>query len=284
MESVMENMLNFMQGMHLTGQASLRTPDFVDRFQRLNPPIFRGKAGADLSESKYWIEQIEKIFNFIGCGEGEKVGCATFMLQDEADQWWKTMQRTLQGSRRQGTPIVTWAQFKELYYAKYFPLCKKMEKAREFMDLKQTGDMYVTQYEDHFTRLIKYMPIYNLDEEAKAQKFLGGMKLEIQLALNSLGTCTYAEVVSQALIVERNLHRMNSLRTEIQEPKDRKLGKKHDLRVRKENFKNRENCPRCQKFHPRKPCERRNPRCYTCGGKDHISRDCSKGPMCFNRR
>ncbi|XP_052193818.1 uncharacterized protein LOC127802157 [Diospyros lotus] len=165
--------------MRLTGQANPRTPDIVDRFQQLNPPIFQGKAGVDPSESEYWIEKIEKIFNFIGYGEGGKVGCATFMLQDEADQWWKTLQRTLQGSR---------------------------DKSREFMDLKQTGNMFVAQYEDHFTRLIKYMPIYNLDEEAKAQKFLRGLKLEIRLALRSFGERTYAEVVSQALNVESNLH------------------------------------------------------------------------------
>jgi len=36
------------------------------------------------------------------------------------------------------------------------------------MNLKQTGDMTVAQYEDSFTRLIKYIPIYNLDKEAKA--------------------------------------------------------------------------------------------------------------------
>ena len=55
--------------------------------------------------------------------------------------------------------------------------------------------MTVAQYEDQFTRLIKYMPIYNLDEETKAQKFLGGLKLKIELALSSLGVHTYAEVV-----------------------------------------------------------------------------------------
>jgi len=45
--------------------------------------------------------------------------------------------------------------------------------------------MTVEQYEDHFSRLIKYMPIYNLDEKAKAQKFLEGLKLDIQLTLSS---------------------------------------------------------------------------------------------------
>ena len=94
------------------------------------------------------------------------------MLGDEADHWWRTMQRTLPDPEGQGTPNITWAQFKELFNTKYFPLCKKLEKGREFMDLKQAGNMTVAQYEDHFTRLIKYMPIYNLNEEAKPRNFL----------------------------------------------------------------------------------------------------------------
>ena len=78
------------------------------------------------------------------------------------------MQRALPGSMGECTLNIDWAQFKELFNTKYFPLCKKMEKGQEFMNLKQTGDITVTQYEDNFTRLIKYMPIYNLDEEIKA--------------------------------------------------------------------------------------------------------------------
>ena len=150
------------------------------------------------------------------------------------------------------------------------------------MNLKQAGNMTIAQYEDYFTRLIKYMPIYNLDEEAKAQKFLSRLKLEIQLALSSLGAHTYAEVVLQAMTVESNLHRMNSLRNEFRELENKKLGKMHDLGVRGENFKHKENCPRCQKFHPGKPCDRGNQKCSTCGGKDHMPQDCPKGPMCFN--
>ena len=114
------------------------------------------------------------------------------------------MLRTLQGPEGQGTPVTAWVKFRELFNTKYFPLCKKMEKGQEFMNLKQTGDMSIAQYEDHFTRLIKYMPIYNLDVGAKAQKFLGGLKWKIQLALSSLGTYTYTEVVLQALTVESN--------------------------------------------------------------------------------
>ena len=102
------------------------------------------------------------------------------------------------------------------------------------------------------------------------------------MALSSLGVRIYTEVVLQALMVESNLHRMNALRIEFQEPEDKKLRKKHDLGVRGENFKHKENCPRCQKFHPGKPCDRGNQKCSTCGGKDHMTQDCPKGPMCFN--
>jgi len=30
------------------------------------------------------------------------------MLRDEADQWWKMMQRTLQGPEGQGMPVTAW--------------------------------------------------------------------------------------------------------------------------------------------------------------------------------
>ena len=129
--------------------------------------------------------------------------------------------------------------------------------------------------------VFKCMSVYNLDEEAKAQKFLGGLKLEIQLALSSLGAHTYAEVVSQALVMESNLNHINGLGMEFWEPEERELGKRHDLGVRIENFKPKRNYPKCQKFHPAKPCEERTQGCYTCGMRDHIARDCPKGPRCF---
>ena len=47
------------------------------------------------------------------------------------------------------------------------------------MNLRQTRDMTVAQHEDDFSSLINYMPIYNLDEEVKDQKFLRVLKWEI---------------------------------------------------------------------------------------------------------
>ena len=75
---------------------------------------------------------------------------------------------------------------------------------------------------------------------------------------------------------------MDTLNLKFREPKDRKLGKRHDLGVQERNFKPKGNCPRCQKFHLEKPCKGGNQGCYTCGKNDHVARVCPKGPVCFN--
>jgi len=62
----------------------------------------------------------------------------------------------------------------------------------------------------------------------------------------------------------------------------RRFGKKHDLGTRGRNFKPKGNCPRCQKFYPKKPYKAWDQGCYTCGENDHIAWDYLKRPMCFN--
>ena len=75
-------------------------------------------------------------------------------------------------AQAQGEPqCISWEMFREMFNEKYFPLSVRLAKEREFMELKQAGDMLVAQYEDAFTRLIKYMPIYESDERIKAQSF-----------------------------------------------------------------------------------------------------------------
>jgi len=101
------------------------------------------------------------------------------MMQDEADRWWKGMKRMIPTQAQARRPYVNYERFKELFNDKYFPLSLKMEKKSEFMDLKQTRDMFVAQYEDAFTQLIKYMPIYETDERIEEKKFLEGLKLRI---------------------------------------------------------------------------------------------------------
>ncbi|XP_052172124.1 uncharacterized protein LOC127788043 [Diospyros lotus] len=215
----------------------------LDLYRRQNPPIFHGKLGADPSEGEFWIEQTEKLLDHLHCREEEKVNCATFMLQDEADRWWKRVKRAMNPRAR--APYITWERFKELFNEKYFPLNVRMKKERQFMELKQTEDMTVAQYEDAFSLLIRYMPIYEGDERIKAQKFLGGLDLKLQRALSSINTQSYSEVVLQAFTTEANLSRIEAIQGESRQGSSYKTDKK--LEPQRPKFKPSTPCQRCQK-------------------------------------
>ncbi|XP_052179895.1 uncharacterized protein LOC127793152 [Diospyros lotus] len=238
-----------------------------------------GKLGADPSEGEFWIDQTEKLLDHLHCREEEKVNCATFMLQDEADRWWKGVKRAM--TPRARAPYITWERFKELFNEKYFPLNLRLKKEREFMELKKTRDMYVAQYKDVFSRLIRYMPIYEDDERIKAQKFLGGLNLKIQRALSSISIQSYSEVVLQVFTTEANLSRIEAIQGESQQGRNHKAGKKLELQRLK--FKPGTPCQRCQKQHHGKPCRFGTKGCYNCGEMGHLNQNCPKrGITCFN--
>ena len=194
------------------------------------------------------------------------------------------MKRALAAPASVGTPYVSWELFKELFNDKYFPLNLRMAKEREFMDLKQTRDMNVAQYEDSFTRLIKYMPIYESEERIKAQNFLGGLKLRVQKALSNIRTESYAEVVQQAMAVEANWDRIDSIQGANQQASNPKSSSGKKLDPKKAQFKPNKSCVKCGKLHTGRPCRQGMSGCYTCGDEGHLNRDCPKKgrTICFN--
>ncbi|XP_052171608.1 uncharacterized protein LOC127787583 [Diospyros lotus] len=201
------------------------------------------------------------------------------MLQDEADRWWKGVKRAMTPQAR--APYITWERFKELFNEKYFPLNLRMKKEREFMELKQIGDMIVAQYEDAFSRLIRYMPIYEGDERIKAQKFLGGLNLRLQRALSSISTQSYTKVELQAFTTEANLSRIEAIQGESQQGSGHKAGKKLDLQRSK--FKPGTPCTRCQKKHLGRSCRLGMKGCYNCGEEGHLNQNFPKRRItCFN--
>ncbi|RVW37589.1 Transposon Ty3-I Gag-Pol polyprotein [Vitis vinifera] len=66
-------------------------------------------------EAEAWIMKIEKFFDVIDCSEEQKASYATFMLDKEADHWWRMTKRLLED---QG--LLFGDQFREAFYKKYF--------------------------------------------------------------------------------------------------------------------------------------------------------------------
>ncbi|KAA0047220.1 gag-protease polyprotein [Cucumis melo var. makuwa] len=67
-----------------------------------------------------------------------------FFLTNRGTAWWKTAERMLGGDVNQ----MTWEQFKESFYAKFFSASLTYAKQQEFLNLEQ-GDIIVEQSTTH---------------------------------------------------------------------------------------------------------------------------------------
>ena len=134
-----------------------------ERFQKNKPPTFRGEADPRIAEE--WIRDIEGIFEYARVPEEEKVTCAKFLLQMDARHWWDSTKATRDVAR------MTWDEFKEVFYEKYFNEAHRITKAAEFVTLKQ-GSMSVGEYIRKFEELSRFAPHMVATNQLKVNQFL----------------------------------------------------------------------------------------------------------------
>ncbi|TYK21999.1 ty3-gypsy retrotransposon protein [Cucumis melo var. makuwa] len=111
--------------------------------RKYNPKTFDGSMD-NPTKTQMWLTSIEKIFR----------GTA----------WWETAERMLGGD----VSKITWKQFKESFYAKFFSANVKYAKQQKFLNLEQ-GDMTVEQYDAEFDMLSRLAPDVVKDEEARTE-------------------------------------------------------------------------------------------------------------------
>ncbi|KAL0533851.1 hypothetical protein IC582_028122 [Cucumis melo] len=154
-----------------------------------------------------WLSSLETIFRYMKCPEDQKVQCAVFMLTDRGTAWWETTERMLGGDVSQ----ITWQQFKESFYAKFFSASLRDAKRQEFLNLEQ-GDMTVEQYDAEFDMLSRFAPEMIATEGARADKFVRGLRLDIQGLVRAFRPATHADALR--LAVDLSLQeRANSSKT-----------------------------------------------------------------------
>ncbi|KAA0059782.1 ty3-gypsy retrotransposon protein [Cucumis melo var. makuwa] len=96
----------------------------------------------DPTRAQMWLSSLETIFWYMQCHEDQKVQCAVFMLTDRGTALWEMAERMLGGDVGQ----ITWEQFKESFYAKFFSASLRDAKRQEFLNLKQ-DDRTMEQYD-----------------------------------------------------------------------------------------------------------------------------------------
>ncbi|XP_052184430.1 uncharacterized protein LOC127796372 [Diospyros lotus] len=160
-----------------------------------------------------------------------------------------------------------------------------IQKKRDFMELKQQSHLTVSQYEDEFVKLLKYIPTYMLSEVDKMERFIQWLRPEVRRGMSYVEAHTFHEAVAKAVNIEKRVMNYGEI-TRAKEPFSEGLKKVvpnqgHQFtRPEAGKFKKElKACPKCYKPHRWSlPCRipRATKECYNCGEMGHIVRNCPK--------
>ncbi|KAA0060146.1 gag-protease polyprotein [Cucumis melo var. makuwa] len=190
------------------------------------------------------------------CPNDQKVQCAFSFLEDRGTAWWKTVERMLGGDISK----ITWEQFKESFYAKFFSANVKYAKQQEFLNLDQ-GDMTVEQYDVEFDMLSCFAADVVKNEEAKTEKFV---KVDPSKAAGRGSTLGQKRKVESqpTLAPQRNLRSGGVFQRHRQE-----------LAVARRTLRELPACRRCRRIH-RGRCLVRSGVCFRCKQPEHTTDIC----------
>lgn len=61
-----------------------------------------------------WFKSLEDYFQYLFMEDADRVRCAIILLKNYASRWWVEAEKDV------SLDILTWAQFKDIFYKKYF--------------------------------------------------------------------------------------------------------------------------------------------------------------------
>ncbi|KAH6788538.1 hypothetical protein C2S51_003544 [Perilla frutescens var. frutescens] len=149
-----------------------------------------------------WIRELERIFNYLGCPDAQKVTCAAFQFTEDAGHWWEPVTLSINEEQQRN---LTWTAFKKLVLGNYFPKAFRKQKEKELMNLEQ-GDMIILEYEQKFNQLARYDPHLVDTDKKKAWRFEDGLRAEIGAHISALNLTTFSEIVQRARAVSTRLN------------------------------------------------------------------------------
>ncbi|XP_017618207.1 uncharacterized protein LOC108462818 [Gossypium arboreum] len=134
----------------------IRRP-LIDKILKHGAEEFRATADDDSEKAEFWLENSIWVFDELSCTPTKCLKYAISLLKDIAYHWWNTITLVV--------PIenVIWEFFQAEFRKKYMSQIFIDQKKKEFLKLKQ-GNMAVSEYEQEFVQLSKYVREWVLTE------------------------------------------------------------------------------------------------------------------------
>ncbi|KZV41561.1 hypothetical protein F511_22784 [Dorcoceras hygrometricum] len=99
--------------------------------------------------------------------------CAIYMLRDDAMSWWKGAKLTVD------LAMLTWEEFKKIFYDQYCTANVRTELKREFLTLKQ-GDHSMRDYIHKFERGCYFVLLNSGDAEENICHIVDGLRTTLK--------------------------------------------------------------------------------------------------------
>ncbi|XP_073298459.1 uncharacterized protein [Primulina huaijiensis] len=159
---------------HLVEQAPRPQVDIYEQFRRLNPKEFGGTIDPLVAEG--WIRSLKLKFQYLDMRDVDRVRYSTYMLRDDASLWWEG------AAHEVNLATLTWNQFSDLFYNKYFPADVRGRLTQEFMCLRRGGGgaSSIAEFIRKFDRSFHFVPIIARDIVEKLRHFMDGIRPTIR--------------------------------------------------------------------------------------------------------
>ncbi|TYK30559.1 Transposon Ty3-G Gag-Pol polyprotein [Cucumis melo var. makuwa] len=175
----------------------------IERLKKFGATVFEGST--DSADAENWLNMLEKCFDVMNCPEERKVRLATFLLQKEAEGWWKSIL-----ARRSDARALDWQTFRGIFEDKYYPSTYCEAKRDEFLGLKQ-GSLSVAEYERKYTELSRYADVIVASESNRCRRFERGLRFEIRTPVTAIAKwMNFSQLVETALRLEQSITKEKS--------------------------------------------------------------------------
>ncbi|GJU27726.1 putative reverse transcriptase domain-containing protein [Tanacetum coccineum] len=106
---------------------------WLERFGKQKPRSF--STATTPVDAKNWIAHIEKIFEVLGCADEFKARLASYKLEGDALNWWKSFKQAKGGETYVATLL--WKDFRDIFFLQDFPRSEKQKYEREYHTIRQ---------------------------------------------------------------------------------------------------------------------------------------------------
>ena len=202
--------------------------DKLAKFKKFAPSPF--KEAKKPEEAEEWLNELERILTSLQTNEEDMVPFAEFLLQGEANEWWKVEKTNFTNS------APTWKDFREKFLHNYFPRSVWEQKEREFLYLKQ-GNLTILQYNSEFRKLSRFAPSLVASEQDRIKRFHEGLRPIMQKDLATSKFTTYAELLDTALKLEQRYNQLHAYHNQGEKKRARPENQKHNQKSDERNKK-----------------------------------------------